>query len=100
MDISVFSITAKKSVYTSSVFPRGHWFGYVNGYSATAPVSSKEQALLNAENNVINGHFKANMMDLKATYENWLNGHATSDKHLNEARKKLPEIIKLLSRLN
>jgi len=81
------------------VFPRGVWYGTVDGRACTAPCGSAERAEQDAERQLRGNGLAASAVDSMGCYLGWLNGNASTPAHLQKAVQELQSEAPLLRKL-
>ena len=78
-------------------FPKGIWYGAIDGYEATAPCYSPEAALWQAHQALLGGAYRVSLITHVETFEGWLK---QPEPYASEARVKLADLRARLAKLD
>lgn len=103
MDITInsetFTVGHVRVHQTTAAYPKGIWYGAVDGRTCTAPRGSAERAEQEAEHQLKGNGLAASVADSMRCYLGWLNGNASAPAHLQKAVQELQSEAPLMRKL-
>lgn len=84
---------------SSKVFPRGIWYGQIDGYSVGGPEWDEERAVRSAYNALLSSSHRAGLVTSIEGFERWLSD-GVDDPYKQQAEQALPDLRRRLKKLD
>lgn len=99
MEIAGFVLTPWKHPNGySKAFPKGTWYGRIDGYDCTGPCTSPDAALYYAYQALIHKGYRVSLLTHIETFEHWLKN--PTEPYASQAKAELVDLHARLAKLD